>query len=155
MDTIISLTISLFCAALAGVAVTVVGMHIRDYLLEHGRTRIAPAIGHICVQAKQAFLTVLNLIQSGTHKIQASTGQAISDFNDRIAGILSKYSLISATKVEITTHVYVFRNGELHESTTGEQVDASQIPADILAKLRERSSLNMRYDNEILSMIKA
>jgi len=138
---------------LLGASAVAVVVTCKDYLLHLGRHIILPALGHTLWLAADAIRTLLDMIEKTVTYTAQEVKRAIRRFQDTVMGIVSRYQTASETHVDITTKVYAYQNGELHETSTGKRVANDELPEYIREKLKQRQSVEVRHEDDLVQLV--
>lgn len=151
----ISSLLEIVAGLLIGASVVVLVVSLKDYLLNLCRNIILPALGQMLWLAADALRTLLDMIEKTVAYTALEAKRAIKRFQDTVMGIVSRYQTVSETQVEITTKVYAYQNGVLYETGTGQarRVGTNEVPEYILEKLKQRQSVEMRHENDLVQLI--
>ncbi|GEM_PF-5033994 len=144
-------TIALLLGAVIGGGVLVYTM--KNFLLGFVKNIVMPAIKRIAVAAADIVLAVLQLIEGTvTHTTQAIR-KIVSNFKDKVLGIVSSYQKVSYNEVAVTTDTFVMEGNQLRKISTNQRVGTDDVPDYIKEKLAQRSRVEMHHEEDLLNEV--
>ena len=126
----------------------------KDYIIRFFNKIIIPTTLQIGFKLVKTINILVQYIQDGINSKLSNISNYLKEFEKSILMILSKYTVINKSEVEIITEIFNVNDGQLSKSKSKYIIDINSLPDHIKNRLKHEKTITRYHDLDLIHEVK-